>query len=119
MPKEMERYGTVKVISGKFKGRIGYYDDDDLIYPEGYEWSEDTDDENPENVIRVAIVYFGDFLLAKEYYGIPYDDLEYASMNDLMNRKQELSILCSQISKVSYKKCAVTLQNCIMLKLLF
>jgi hypothetical protein len=27
MPKEMDRYGTVKVISGKFKGRIGYYDD--------------------------------------------------------------------------------------------
>lgn len=34
MPKEMDRYGTVKVISGKFKGRIGYYDDDDSIFPE-------------------------------------------------------------------------------------
>lgn len=35
MPKEMERFGTVKVISGEFKGRIGYYDDDDYIFPDG------------------------------------------------------------------------------------
>jgi hypothetical protein len=63
MPKEMDRYGTVKVISGKFKGRIGYYDDDDSIFPENYEWNEEEDDdETIEGIIHVAIVYFGHFL---------------------------------------------------------
>lgn len=55
MPKEMDRYGTVKVISGKFKGRIGYYDDDDSIFPENYEWNEeDDDDETIEGIIHVG-----------------------------------------------------------------
>lgn len=26
------KYGLVKVIKGKFKGKFGYYDDDDLDY---------------------------------------------------------------------------------------
>lgn len=104
MPKEMDRYGTVKVISGEFKGRIGYYDDDDSIFPEDYEWNEENDDVTPEGVIHVAIVYFGYFSLATEHHYIPYDDLEYASMYDLMNRKTELTSLCSPYNKTSYKK---------------
>lgn len=104
MPKEMDRYGTVKVISGEFKGRIGYYDDDDSIFPEDYEWNEENDDVTPEGVIHVAIVYFGYFSLATEHHYIPYDDLEYASMYDLMNRKTELASLCSPYNKTSYKK---------------
>ena len=105
MPKEMDRYGTVKVISGKFKGRIGYYDDDDSIFPENYEWNEeDDDDETIEGIIHVAIVYFGHFSLATEHHGISYDDLEYASMHDLVNRKAELTKLCSPYNKISYKK---------------
>lgn len=105
MPKEMDRYGTVKVISGKFKGRIGYYDDDDSIFPENYEWNEeDDDDETIEGIIHVAIVYFGHFSLATEHHGISYDDLEYASMYDLVNRKAELTKLCSPYNKISYKK---------------
>ena len=54
MPKEMERYGTVKVISGKFKGRIGYYDDDDSIFPENYEWNEEDDDDEDEDELDCA-----------------------------------------------------------------
>ena len=95
MPKEMDRYGTVKVISGKFKGRIGYYDDDDFIFPEDYEWDENGAMESNEHVIPAAIVYFGGFMLATEHYAIPYDDLDYPSMNDLMKRKDELKELCS------------------------
>lgn len=107
MPKEMERYGTVKVISGEFKGRIGYYDDDDLLFPEDFEWDESHSIENNENIIPVAIVYFGHFLLATEHYAIPYDALDYPSMNDLMRRKDELTELCSPFNirnRVSYKK---------------
>lgn len=102
MPKEMERYGTVKVISGEFKGRIGYYDDDHSIFPKDYEWNEE--DDEPEGIVHVAIVYFGYFSLATEHYGIPYDDLEYASMYDLMSRKIELTRLCSPYNKTPYKK---------------
>jgi len=104
MPKEMDRYGAVKVISGEFKGRIGYYEDDDTIFPEGYEYDEDDENEIPEGVLQVAIVYFGYFSIATEYYGIPYDDLEYATMHDLMTRKNELTELCSPYNKTSYKK---------------
>ena len=94
MPKEMERFGTVKVISGKFKGRIGYYDDDDYIFPDEIVFDESHED-SIENAIPAAIVYFGHFLLAAEHHAIPYDDLEYVSMNDLVKRKDELTELCS------------------------
>ena len=107
MPKEMDRYGAVKVVSGKFKGRIGYYDDDDLIFPEDFEWDENDSLENNENITPVAIVYFGNFLLATEHYAIPYDDLDYPSMNDLMKRKNELTELCSPFNvkkRIPYKK---------------
>ena len=60
MPKEMERFGTVKVISGEFKGRIGYYDDDDYIFPDGIVFDDnDKNEDIIDNAIPAAIVYFG------------------------------------------------------------
>lgn len=92
MPKEMERFGTVKVISGEFKGRIGYYDDDDYIFPDGIVFDDnDKNEDIIDNAIPAAIVYFGYFSLAAEHHAIPYDDLEYVSMNDLVKRKDELT----------------------------
>lgn len=109
MNKEMELFGAVKVISGEFKGRIGYYDDDDYIFPDDISLDGEGDDEENiiDNSIPVAIVYFGHFSLATEHHAIPYDSLEYASMNDLMKRKDELTELCSPFnvnSKITYKK---------------
>jgi hypothetical protein len=94
MAKELDRFGIVKVISGKLKGRIGYYDDDDYIFPENV-FGDDEDEDIDVKGEPVAIVYFGHFILAEEHYSIPYDALEYASMNDLMIRKNELTSLCS------------------------
>ncbi|QWT39314.1 toll/interleukin-1 receptor domain-containing protein [Dickeya dadantii] len=96
-------YGIVKVIHGVHKGRIGYYDDDDFISSE--EEIADNDEytyEESENEDQIAIVYFGDFLLAPEHYSISHDALEHVSMNDLMIRKEELFNLCSPF--VSKKK---------------
>lgn len=108
MPKEMERFGTVKVISGEFKGRIGYYDDDDYIFPDGIVFDDnDKNEDIIDNAIPAAIVYFGYFSLAAEHHAIPYDDLEYVSMNDLVKRKDELTELCSPFninSKITHKK---------------
>lgn len=107
MSKEIDGYGIVKVISGEFKGRIGYYDDDDITFPENTNITGEDDGDSCENAEHVAIVYFGHFLLATEHHGIPYDQLEYASMNDLMKRKDELTRLCSPYyldSSRQYKK---------------
>ncbi|MBW5892559.1 toll/interleukin-1 receptor domain-containing protein [Pectobacterium polaris] len=89
-------YGIVKVIHGEHKGRIGYYDDDDFISAEEEIFDDDEHIyEESENEDQIAIVYFGDFLLAPEYYSISHDALEHVSMNDLMARKEELFSLCS------------------------
>lgn len=87
-------YGIVKVIHGVHKGRIGYYDDDDFISSED-EMSDDEEYIDEENEDQVAIVYFGEFVLAPEHYSIPHNALEHVSMNDLMTRKEELFNLCS------------------------
>lgn len=105
MSKEMDKYGIVKVISGEFKGRIGYYDDDDYMFPEDMLCEdEESDDDSIDNGIAVAIVYFGHFILATEHHAIPYESLEYASMNDLMRRKEELTRLCSPFTLDNSKK---------------
>ncbi|MFJ5386733.1 toll/interleukin-1 receptor domain-containing protein [Pectobacterium sp. CHL-2024] len=101
-------YGIVKVIDGLHKGRIGYYDDDDIILPEDETFDDDESIYNEsKNIERVAIVYFGTFLLAPGYYSIPYNEIEYASMNDLMTRKDELFNLCSPFvlkKKINHKE---------------
>lgn len=96
MSKNMDRYGVVKIISGELKGRIGYYDDDDIIFPEGTIFNEEYDDGEVEKIGEtVAVVYLGSFMLAMEHHSISYDCLEYASINDLIVRKDELLKLCS------------------------
>lgn len=101
-------YRIVKVIDGLHKGRIGYYDDDDIILPEDETFDDNKSIYNErKNIERVAIVYFATFLLAPGYYSIPYDEIEYASMNDLMTRKDEFFNLCSPFllkKKINHKE---------------
>jgi len=70
MKKQKLYYGTVKVVGGKHKGRIGNYDDDD-------------------DLERNAIVYFGDPLYSG-YYIIPYKYLVQVTVSDLMSRNNEI-----------------------------
>lgn len=72
-------YGIVKIINGRDKGSIVYYDNDD--------WD---DDDN-----YMAVIYFGDFLIAQKCCLIPHKNLSYVSMNDLMKRKDELYLKCT------------------------
>jgi hypothetical protein len=58
------KYGIVKITRGKFKGRIGYYDDDE--YDRGKEQ---------------AIVYFGSALLGASYHLIPKSYIVTANLN--------------------------------------
>lgn len=100
------QYGTVLIIDGPFKGRIGNYDDDHFINE--YEFFnykksqigdiaidiiEDYDDETNE-VIKgkdVAIVYFGELMFCQDYNYIPYEYLSPASTDDLLKRREELT----------------------------
>ena len=67
-------YGIVKITRGKFKGRIGYYDDDE--YDRGKEQ---------------AIVYFGSALLGASYHLIPKSYISNRiSITDLFNRQQSI-----------------------------
>ena len=91
-------YGPVKIIEGPHKGRIGYYDDTDTEYDEDIKWDEIDDDEEVAGT-PVAIVYFGDFFIAKEYYLIPFDYIRLVNTDDLMIRREELSRLCGAFSK--------------------
>lgn len=61
-------WGVVKVVGGRYKGRIGYLDDED----------------------GPGIVYFGDFFFAPRYYLIPFKHLAPVTTDDLMRRHEEL-----------------------------
>lgn len=81
------RSGMVKIINGKHKGKIAYYDDDEMI-----------DDQ------KQGIVYFGNPVYS-QYYLIP---LEYLSnninANDLVERQNEIqNILMMLQDKKLYK----------------
>lgn len=68
-------YGLVKIIDGEFKGRFGYYDDDDTDF----------------DGIEKSVVYFGEMFDNSKYY---YIKREYITDNfnieDLNNRKTEI-----------------------------
>lgn len=77
-------YGPVKCIDGKYKGRIGYYDDDI-----------DEDD------IECAVVYWGDMLLCMNSDLVPIECVtDKITMRDLAIR---LEILYSEINKTNSK----------------
>ena len=78
-------YGLVKIIDGEFKGKFGYYDDDDTDF----------------DGVEKSIVYFGKVFDNSKYY---YINQEYITdnfnINDLNNRKVEiLHQLWSEISE--------------------
>ena len=68
-------WGPVYITAGRHKGRIGYYDDDDFL-----------DDGKTEG----AIVYFGEFFVARGYCLIPTTFISEVTTHSLMNRRQEL-----------------------------
>lgn len=79
-------YGLVKIIDGEFKGKFGYYDDDDTDF----------------DGVEKSIVYFGKVFDNSKYY---YINQEYITdnfnINDLNNRKIEiLHQLWSEISEI-------------------
>lgn len=106
-----EDWGPVLVVKGDHIGRIGYYDDqshlfsnEEYIDPEFREsdfWrdAEDEDEEGLE-VLDVAIVYFGDYFIAKGYYVLPYDYIRAVTTDDLMKRREELHGLCGRFARI-------------------
>lgn len=82
-------YGPVYIANGPHAGRIGNYDDDDIEFPDDIDWDNLND---PDSIPgqRVAIVYFGDFLLADGYYLIPDEFVREITTADLMKRREEL-----------------------------
>jgi TIR domain len=62
-------WGPVLINGGRHRGRVGYYDDDDH---DG------------------AIIYFGDFFIADGYYIIPHQLLQYATLDSLLRRREEI-----------------------------
>ena len=78
-------YGLVRIIDGEFKGKFGYYDDDDTDF----------------DGVEKSVVYFGKVFDNSKYY---YINQEYITdnfnINDLNNRKVEiLHQLWSEISE--------------------
>ncbi len=69
-------WGVVKIVAGRHKGRIGFYDDDDG---------------------KSGIVYLGDFSLAPGYYLIPRRYLAPVTTDDLMRRHEELLLLMATL----------------------
>lgn len=82
-------YGPVYITDGPHAGRIGYYDDDDTEFPDDIDW-DDVDDSDNVSGQRVAIVYFGELLLADSYYLIPDEFVREVTTADLMKRREEL-----------------------------
>lgn len=68
-------YGLVRIIDGEFKGKFGYYDDDDIDF----------------DGVEKSVVYFGKIFDNSKYY---YINQEYITDNfnieDLNNRKAEI-----------------------------
>lgn len=106
-------WGPVYITKGEHSGRIGYFDDEDVVSSDEEDISEELlessswrePSENAEvpkgsKVLDVAIVYFGGFFLAKGYYLIPKDSIRYVTTDDLMRRREELHDLCGQFAKV-------------------
>lgn len=84
MKKQQLYYGTVNIVGGKHKGRIGNYDDDD-------------------DLDRNAIVYFGHPLYSG-YFVIPYRHIVPVTISDLMNRHNEIISILMSKPKVAVSK---------------
>ena len=68
-------YGLVKIIKGKFKGRFGYYDDDDIDF---------------DGVMK-SVIYFGEMLNNSNYYYIEQENItDDFTIEDLIKRKNEI-----------------------------
>ena len=80
----MGNYGIVKIIGGKFKGKIGYYDDDDVDF---------------DNVSK-SVVYFGEIFDNSVYHYIKHEYITNDfTIEDLKKRQMFLQHkLCSKIS---------------------
>jgi len=71
------KYGLVKIIGGKHKGKFGYYDDDEYSY---------------SNKV-MSIVYFGEMFDNSTYYCInPKYITDNYTMKDLEERKKDISL---------------------------
>lgn len=79
-------YGLVKIIEGEFKGRFGYYDDDDTDF----------------DGIEKSVIYFGEMFDNSKYYYIKQEYItDNYNIEDLNNRKIEiLHQLWNKISDV-------------------
>ena len=67
-------YGLVKIIKGKFKGRFGYYDDDDIDF---------------DGVMK-SVIYFGEMLNNSNYYYIEQENItDDFTIEDLIKRKKK------------------------------
>ena len=92
-------FGPIKVVDGPHAGRIGYYDDEDTEYEE--DLVQDAIPENKDVVGKpVAVVYFGDFFIAKGYCVIPLEYIRPITTDDLMRRREELHDLCGAFASV-------------------
>lgn len=85
MKKDRIAWGTVKIISGSHKGRIGNYDDDTL------------DDKR-------AIIYFGSPMYIDQHHLLPHRSLAPITIPDLMTRHQEIARILRGSVKVSAVK---------------
>ena len=76
------KYGLVKIIKGEFKGRFGFYDDDDFGDFDDEEFAEDFDEElededfeDEEELEEHPIVYLGDMFLNSPYVILNQDEI--------------------------------------------
>lgn len=78
-------YGLVKIVDGKFKGKFGYYDDDDMDF----------------DGITKSVVYFGEMFDNAKYHYIDQDYItDDFNLEDLKKRKAEIEHkLWSKISE--------------------
>lgn len=70
------QYGLVKIIKGKFKGRFGYYDDDEI---------------RSSGKVK-SVIYFGEMMDNTKYYFIDEDNITNKfTILDLKKRKEEIN----------------------------
>lgn len=94
-------------MDGAHKGRIGYYDDDSTDYDEEIDLGSVPNEVEVEGD-SVAVVYFGDFYVAKGYYTIPKSYIREVTTNDLMRRREELYAVCGRFSQMRNRDLKLT-----------
>lgn len=73
----LENYGIVKIIKGKFKGRFGYYGDDDIDF----------------DGVKKSVIYFGEMLDNSKYYYIKQENITNDfTIEDLKKRRTEINL---------------------------